>query len=445
MSKVRSVISIFCLLCVAQVCAQSKEDIARTIVRVHSGNKYSTGFFWKNGTTVLTTLHALSSAQGIEIYVPSTGWKRAVLRKVYKAGDLVSLEVQGYTSAHYLSRHHASPPAVNTQVYTIGYNAGSESYIDRDFTVGLLEGDRLRNLLTDGSRRQISALGFPSLDMQITYLQGALLHGFSGAPVVDRQGSLVGVADGGLENGAADISWCINASHIALLENSAESLPALSSSAVNNLFAYEEYHDRSAGEAQISLGNANFRRIKTRSFSELDFTGNYSTSDAMGLRQLIAFFSSYNVNLGAFRYDVYLEENTGATVVVPEGETLQPENGRLVCGDNRIRMFVDLEQTDNIQAASQTFESNFIHPNINWIADPSWTYLTPYTDPTGTIIRRKAFVGNVQQYYLFEALAGKGQHFLGAAAFRNNMLMAPADYSKWAQYAIAIQLSTFSN
>jgi hypothetical protein len=78
----------------------------------------------------------------------------------------------------------------------------------------------------------------------------------------------------------------------------------------------------------------------------------------------------------------------------------------------------------------------------------AWTYLTPYAGPAGSVIRRKAFTGmyyNLPQFYLFEALAGKGNYFLGTAAWRNNQLMTPYDTEKWARYAIAIQLTTFSN
>ncbi|GAA0549985.1 S1 family peptidase [Chitinophaga japonensis] len=455
MQAVTRFLLVLCLVCGLQAMAVAvtgpvppgiKEEVARTIVRVRSGTKYSTGFFWRDGRTVLTTLHSLSSGGDIEVYIPAiSGWRSARLRKVYRGGDLISLEVQQYASPHYLSQHYTSRPPVDTRVFTVGYNGGSAAYIDRDFSVGLLQGNRLADLLPVAARQEIQALGFPSLAIQIIYLQGSLLHGFSGAPVVDQGGRLVGVADGGLENGAADISWCIHASHISQLETSNETLPSLNSPRLRNLFAYEEYQAPTESVEYTSLGNFRFRRIKTRSFSQLDFTGKYSTSDAMGLQQLLSFFSNYGYNLGQFRYDIYLEESTGATVVVPEGETLRQENGKLVCGDNRIRLYIDLQVTNNIQYTSQVFEGTFNHPAINWMADVAWTYPMPFTGPTGSIIRRKAFMGNGQQYYLFEALAGKAQYFLGAAAFRNSMQMAPADYEQWAQYAIAIQLTSFSN
>ena len=59
------IFAVLFLLCV-QSFASIKDEVAKTIVRVRSGSKYSTGFFWKDGTTVLTTLHSLSSLANIE-------------------------------------------------------------------------------------------------------------------------------------------------------------------------------------------------------------------------------------------------------------------------------------------------------------------------------------------------------------------------------------------
>jgi hypothetical protein len=164
------------------------------------------------------------------------------------------------------------------------------------------------------------------------------------------------------------------------------------------------------------------------------------------LQQLLNLFANFNP--WSFRYNVYLEENTGATIVIPEGETLRMENGKLFCGDNRLGMVIDLKTTYNLQLQSQQFEAGLTIPNIMWMPDNAWTYPIPYMGPAGSIVRRKAFIGmyyNTPQFYLFEALAGKENYFLGTAAMRNNQFMTPYDMDRWARFAIAIQLTSFSN
>ena len=424
-----------------------KEDVAKCVVRVRSVNKYSTGFFWKNGTTIITTLHSLSNVNEIEIFIPSLGlWKRASLQKVYKSADLILLKIDNFSFQYFLSDKYYSKPSTDTKAFTIGYNAGNSSYMDRDFSVGLSQGTSLKDILPSASQEEIKKLQFPSLSTQITYLKGSLLHGFSGSPIVDMQGKLIGVADGGLENGAAGISWCVNASHINNLENSSEPFPILNQTRINTLFAYEDYQNKDAeNNVVIELGNFKFQKIKTRTFSQLDLTGKYSNADAMGLSQLLSLFSMYNYK--SFEYDIYMESTTGATIVIPADNELQLKDGLLVAGNKKIKYYVTLNKTSNIQQTSENFEKK-IMPNYatNWVSDPYWTYLTPYYGVNNSVIRRRAYFGNFNRDYLFEALTGNSSSFLGVAAKKNNSLIQSInDLEEWAKYAIAIQLSTYSN
>jgi hypothetical protein len=444
--RIGKLISLILILFVCQsTIGQIKKEIAKTIVRVRSGNKYSTGFFWKDGRTILTTLHSLSSFNDIEVYIPEiNNWKKATANKVFKSNDLISLLVSGYTSSNYISQRYNSAPAIDTRVFAIGYNSGNASYIDRDFQVGLLQGNTLNDLLPPSSKQEIRSLGFPSLSTQIIYLKGNLLHGFSGAPVVDMQGLLVGIADGGLENGAAAISWCITSAHISTLENSNESLPHLNQSRINILFAAEEYENKEGNENVIEIEGHRFRKMKTRSFSQLDITGKYSSMDALGLTQLLNNFSIYNYS--SFRYDIYLDETSGSTIVLPEGNELSSENGLITSGTEKIKFYISIVRTYNIQQSSLSFEAA-IMPNYYtfWAADPIWSYAFPYPGPNNSFVRRRAYYGNNGRYYLFEALAGNDKYFLGVAAKRDNVLMSPYDIEEWAKSAIAIQLTTFTN
>lgn len=436
----------FFLLHAERSFATIKEEVAKTIVRVRSGNKISTGFFWKDGNTVITTLHSLSSVNNIEVYIPLiNGWKTAKLKNVYKNGDIISLKISGYSSKNYLTERYFSRPAVDTKVFTVGYNSGNISYIDRDFAVGLVQGNTLNDLLPVSSKQEIKNLGFPSLTTEIIYLKGNLLHGFSGAPIVDMQGKLIGIADGGLENGAAGISWCIYSNQIATLENSTESAPILNQSKINNLFAAEEYENKEDNdEVFVEINNFKFKKIKTRTFAQLDFTGKFSSYDALGLTQLLNAASTFDYS--SFEYDVYLEEKSGATVVLPSGNRLRFENGLIVSGSDKIKYYLTIVKTSNPQESSLEFEGAIMpYYYTNWVSDQMWSYPYPYPGPNNSSVRRRAYFGNNNRNYLFEALAKNSKYFLGVAAKRDNFLMTPNDTEDWARYAIAIQLSAFTN
>lgn len=447
----RKVILITLFLFLAKLSiAGIKDDIARTIVRVQSGNKYSTGFFWNDGKTVLTTLHSIASTSNISVYIPELRvWKSVSIKKVFKSGDLISLTVNDFTSPYFISNRYTARPTVDTKGFTIGYNSGSTKYLDRDFTVGLLQGNTLDDLLPSSAKNEIRNLGFPSLSTEIVYLKASLLHGFSGSPIVDFQGRLMGVADGGLENGAAAISWCIHAGNISRLEASTESIPNLNQARINSLFAAEEYTEKSEEEEEeeyIELNNYKFKKIKTRTFAQLDFTGKFSSMDALGLNQLLLNFNEFNYR--SFRYDVYLEETTGATIVVPADDVLITDNDMLTGGSGDVELFISLSQTGNIQNESINFEKNIMpgYYNNAWFPDVFWSYPMPYPGANNSFVRRRAYNTVSNEYYLFEALAAKENNFLGVAARRRNKFNPDYETKKnWAKYAIAIQLTSFSN
>jgi hypothetical protein len=446
MRKIKTIFICFFVLWNLFSLAQVNDQIVKSIVRVHSGSKYSTGFFWKNGSTIVTSLHAISNSNNIEICLSgTTTWKPVSLKKVHKLSDLVLLNVSGYISPNFLTERYFTTPSFQTKCFTIGYNSGSPNYISREFYVGLSEKNTLKSILPNTLWNEVNSWGFLSLSTEVVYIEGQLLHGFSGAPVVDLQGKLIGVADGGLENGAAGISWCINSKYLASIENSNDDLEILNQTAINNLFASEEYENNENASEYVQLNEFKFKKIKTRTFAQLDMTGKYSSMDGLGLKQLLYNFSAYNYS--SFRYDIYLEENSGATIVIPAGDVLETEDGQIVSGSEKIKLYLYLTNSTDIQNSSLLFEGNIMpNYNISWLADQVWSYQYPYQGPNGSYVRRRAYYGNLGRNYLFEALAAKDKYFLGAAAKRDNLFfMTTNDYEAWAKYAIAIQLTSFTN
>ncbi len=58
-------------------------------------------------------------------------------------------------------------------------------------------------------RKQMTDRNSPSVDEKVINLEGDLAPGFSGAPLINSAGEVVGVADGGLNNGQNGICWAI--------------------------------------------------------------------------------------------------------------------------------------------------------------------------------------------------------------------------------------------
>jgi hypothetical protein len=443
--------------------ASIKEDVAKCIVRITSGGRSATGFFWKDGNTILTTLHSIGNPNNIEIYIPALRQhKRATVNRVYKNGDIVQLKLDNYTSPSYIIECYSNKPAIDTRAFTIGYNAGNFSYQDRDFTVGLLQGDKLRDLLPSSAENQIRNLGFPSLSTEIVYLQGHLLHGFSGSPIVDYQGRLLGIADGGLENGTASISWCIHAKVIQQLESSFETVSFFNQnlSQVQTLFAAEEV---TGGEDAFFLNTSNgykIRKVKTRSFTQLNTTGSYTSFQEMGLYQLLNMMANSGINYNDFTFDIYEEQNSGARLVLPVGLSLQEDNGKLIAisPDGTFKFKVAFVYTINqfdAQIKSVSLENSLIvsgNPNITIFPDNRLTYLSPIYRPDGMTVNRKAFYSTSHPKYFFEALANKGNTLMGICVEISNGTtydiygnLTFVNKTETALYNLAVQLTSFSN
>lgn len=419
-------------------------SIENCIVRVRSDNKFSTGFFWNNGSTIITTLHAISNLNDIKIQLPhQNNWISVSLVKIHRLSDLAMLNLSSYTSKNYLTERYLTKPLFQTQCFTVGFNLGCSNYISRNFFVGLSENNTLAALLPRSLHNDIANWGLLSKETEIVYIDGHLLHGFSGAPVVDFQGKLIGIADGGLENGAAGISWCVSSKYLNLLENSKENIIIPNQKIINALFSAEESFG-SENLEYFSYKGFKFNKIKTRTFAQLDKTGKYSSMDSLGLAQLLNNFKLYNYL--SFEYDIYLEENTGATIVLPSNNKLKIENNQIISGNDKIKLFCSIEKTNDVQQTSTYFE-NSVMPFLisNWTIDPLWSYPYPYAGPNNTLVRRKAYYGNNYSNYLFESLTAKGDYFLGAAAIKDNLKMSISDLESWAKFAIAIQLMTFTN
>lgn len=429
-----------------------KEVVSRRVVQVFSGGNSATGFIWKHPQWVVTTLHAIGNPDNIEIRYHGGGTQRAVVKKIFKSADLVLLQTNSNISEELFNNISAVVPPVDTKVFTIGYYKNDEGFRDIDFTVGLLEssdgsgGNFLRDELDYRQQQEITKLGFLSNSTKIIPLKGNLLHGFSGSPIVDHQGYLVGIADGGLENGAASISWCISNKYLSSLESSSEPFP-LDITKLSLLFSASRETDLGIN---VSTNNFNFKKIKTTSFDKLDMTAQYSSTENLGLKQVLNYFSTFNIQYNDIEFDIYIEEKTGYTILVPKNYHLTADENDLIAEDytNRFKLIYHLESSNNIQQSFFEYEQS-IMPNYNngqgpvWLADPVFSYPYPILSKHAKV-QRLAYVNNNAQIQYIQTISDNKIYFTATSA-RGPLFVPETSRSEWAAFVIAAQLATFSN
>jgi hypothetical protein len=204
-----------------------------------------------------------------------------------------------------------------------------------------------------------------------------------------------------------------------------------------------------------------------------------TADDARGLQQLVAASGS---DPSTFAFEVYQDLQTGATVILPQGETLS-ESGDLCVATSQggaVTTRVKIEDTKadatGIATAIQ-FETQVMGLNASWFEQPQFSYLQPLPVVGGGMSVRKNWVQylpfpgtmqfNFQQFTAtqFETLALRGGALLGVTAFNSrwnpgvvqtqqacqvNSKASPwcaqalQDRKEWLESCLAVHLSTLA-
>jgi len=451
-----------------QFSASVYDEVKRGIVRVSCGDRSATGFLWSSPDTAVTAWHAVAGCGDISLYFEAQQvTRRANIAKVLRRADLALLKIVDAPAGRVLVAETASP-SLTEPLSVLGYPLQVRSMTNTPLQLRY-GGKTLRNIVPESIARQLSQ-GSPSLDLEIELIEGHLLPGNSGGPIFNQQRRIVAIADGGLENGAAAVSWGIPAKYLAELAASTDSTNSqqdvtAGARQMHLLFAAET---EAKNRGEITCSGLTLTRLRTANFSQI--AG--SVDNPLGLYQLVQFFQ---VNPSNFSFDVYQHLPSGATFVVPEGARLGPDAGGDCVADassGHIDLHLQvgvLGSANEAQAKAQGFELAWAGGNgRGWMADPQWSNWTPYYRFDGLVVQRRAymhvsdFYPSFMDQYGFETVAIRRNVFIGLATrYRltpdfsqqlNACRMMPAApacaevvrfFGKWVQSVLSVQLTTF--
>jgi hypothetical protein len=456
------------------------DAVAKSVLRVLAsqcpGNRFATGFIWQTPNSAVTAWHVVVGCKNVRVYYENEKIERpAHIVKLRRASDLALLSIDDAPSAPALAEE-TGPVAANTDLATLGYALQMETMTSTrlDLRYG---SSKLRDIVTDTTlQRHIADLGFPSLDLRITPIEGHLLSGLSGAPIFNKAGHVVAIGDGGLDNGTVGINWGVPVSELHGLASSSESAadrtfqnasPGISAA---GLFASET---EARAQGTTTCSGIELTKIRTAAFEQIAA----STDDAIALQQILTYFQA---NPAGYAFDVYQHLPSGATVVLPANAILKPDakgctaslsNGEIIL---RIDLAIVDSATD-LQPRSIALELNAVggHPQ-GWNRDMPFTYLGPKSRFDGMIVNRKGFVHvnpllmalntPVMDRYLFETIASRKLVIINESALnkvntaQNNQLaiacrlnpmaapICPAINKRtetWVLSVLSVQLATF--
>ena len=416
-------IALLCFTCLFTKTLQAEFDpelLSQSTVKVLIKNKQgiigaATGFLWRTNQQVVTSLHVLSSDPASKIIVEFGKKKRrATIKAVLLKADLVLLKInKPVTGWQPLNSFNGEKPKYKSEVSALGFNQGALGLSTRLLRKGYVKPEILQVLLPPKALKILSNSNVLDVKLPIYYLDGSLLPGYSGSPVVDAQGALIGIGDGGLENGAASVSWVIPASNLALLEQSEISTltdsyftisevftgeqlvrgqkisaidilnsldqpgsfwSLLGSSLINSAIAApfepEQLFDSYELPEFIKVEYQDFTFVKSKSRTYAQMLNTSATP--AGIEQVLSLlnqlFYDYHVDYQQFVFDIYEDDRSGLNIAVPQDVKLTVDDGFLLAKGQMFCRTCDYEiqyharrLNDKTQQAIEKKPYQFLH------------------------------------------------------------------------------------
>jgi Trypsin-like peptidase domain len=288
-----------------------------SVVQIREGNSNKTrgiGVVALKSDQILTALHVVAGLNNIQVYSKARGrMVSASIIAVHRKSDLALLQLNEPLNLPYVEISDETPDA-RRDYFIAGYDKipnVKESKMD------LATNFHKLTAIIEPTSTQYQWLinnGFPLPDAQIIRLDDPIQHGDSGSPILNGQGQLVGIADGGLLKGTQRMNWGISAkAHINELLNSGEDrnvgpsrLPFLKSARSENV-AFD------TGSADLDLYHIfsdYLSNIYETAFKNDQMAMNAYRKDALELSGK----DFFNLEV-----DVYEDYKTGATITIPKG------------------------------------------------------------------------------------------------------------------------------
>jgi Trypsin-like peptidase domain len=458
--------------------AREFERAVRALVQIDASGcpgsgRRSQGFLMARDQ-VLTVRHGIAGCGDITVSFFG-GADHSVVQKTMGAGvakvlasaDLVLLKLESPVTDVAPLPVLPRRPEPNTAIFAVARWSGAPGVRDMEMRVANGSG-RLRAIVNDKARHELEVGGSPSLDLEIVNLDvGVIVHGTSGAPIVDDSGTVVAIADGGLNDGFAGINWAVPTSELGHLLQSNEDAP---DARAGQLAAshFSAQIESTPGSAMI-CSRLLLARIGSRTFNDL-----VEASDDPGGLRSVAGANLTSAMLA--RFDVYVNLRSGAAVAVPEGAKLESRGDHCVAvlGSGSLTLDLHIYTTPGtpspeMEAAARRYDAERMDPPYLWAPVPAFTYPMALSRYDGLVVRRKNLwrfdAGDMLPAdSLFETLAARGDLLLaysityrspGLVSKRLAVFCGPnpylegchtflSDLEQWGKAAIAVHATTFA-
>ncbi|PKP01739.1 MAG: hypothetical protein CVU14_04650 [Bacteroidetes bacterium HGW-Bacteroidetes-9] len=458
---------------ISEVIAQSSDresaqtsvvKVKTSFIKVSNGKKVkeigtASGWCWKEPTLVVTALHAVAGADEITIHRDNNSSTKASIERVLKEADLALLRLNSDIGLRPLNLQDADPNS-GMEYYVWGFPQGVFSMQGDDirFSRSLEQSPTLNSILTGNSlKSELITQGYPLPVARIYRISSTIQPGHSGAPIMAKNGVVIGIADGGLRGGAARINWAMPAAYyVPRLISSNDQIPRspsvqtslYSSLTTVDLDATEQEElekvKSEASENKVVNGTQSVSKTWTASYNDI-----LETMDYEGQRELNELTALFNIDMSGKSFDIYEDFNTGATFAIPGGENLQIHDGswfNASNSDETLQYFASSYVTSGTEESILTVTGilEAIFPSDTWSPvveeEFGWTSIDEYFH-----IFSGNFIDSNQNFASVDAEVD-GEYLLIVFTLHNEQrLEYDDDYLKqYLHYSIGMQMSAFS-
>lgn len=292
----------------------SADGAAVRVLAYGHPDQSGSGFLWRDGnrTFVVTALHLVVGASAIEIELTTSSGKKdvadATVHRALLGDDLALLRTKD--DLHGPAFGVTDKVTANERVFAIDFRFSISREFENELRVERTS-LRLRDRVPDDSLQELERSGVISVDSTIISLDGALAPGSSGCPIVNSEGKIVAIGNGGLARGAGNVSWAIPADRIAELLSSDDPIPS-SVGRVTKLFATPV--ERRQPDS-IEIEGQRFWATRRLSVAELARTAD----DVVGTRWVIGELNKLlpGEDIEGWDFEVLLAENASIALALP--------------------------------------------------------------------------------------------------------------------------------
>ena len=291
----------------------------------------------------MTALHVVAGCSKITVQYKANAERNAEVKKAFGYADLALLQVKEPPPGVEPLEESTRVPAVADTVWVYGFPVDTPTTA-QDYPLQVkdtnVEAYHLGDTLPTAERERIKERGSPSLDLQVLQTAGTTRHGLSGAPVVNRQGLVVGIQNGGLADGTVSIGWSVRARYLQEWpEKDDTKLRLPGASALQYAAMFDVLEPPTGALRRKKCGYLDFVHTKTSTLAQLSST----SADRDGLMKLVRDSGLRFAQVEGTRFDVWVDLWSGAGAALPAGAILESDgrncyartdnrDGRLVFG-----------------------------------------------------------------------------------------------------------------